>query len=64
MKKANQDIRDYARECGVFLWEIAAKMGKSEPTITRMLRCEVAADKREQLLRVIDEIAGTKKNAC
>lgn len=64
MKKANQDIRDYARECGVYLWEVAAQMGISEPTVTRMLRCEVSADKREQLLRVIDEIARTKKNAC
>lgn len=64
MSKANQDIRNYARECGVYLWEIAAQIGISEPTITRMLRCEVTADKREQLLHVIDEIAGTKKNAC
>ncbi len=64
MPKANQDIRNYARESCVYLWEIAAQMGISEPTITRMLRCEVAADKREQLLHVIDEIAWTKKNAC
>lgn len=64
MEKANQDIRNHARECGVYLWEIAVQMGVSEPTITRMMRCSVSAEKHEQLLRVIDEIAAQKKNAC
>lgn len=64
MEKANQDIRNHARESGVYLWEVAAQMGISEPTITRMMRRDVSVEKREQLLHVIDEIAAQKENAC
>lgn len=64
MAKANQAIREYAREHAVFLWELANAMGVSEPTMTRMLRCEVPAEKRTKLLQMIDEIAHAKKSVC
>ncbi len=35
MVKKNIDIRRAVKENGVFLWEIAEKLGISEPTLNR-----------------------------
>ena len=60
MKKANQDIRDYAAQKGVYFWEIALKLGISEPTMTRWMRVELSADKRREIEQIIDDIAGSR----
>lgn len=63
MKKlSNSDVRTKARENGVRLWEIADKLGISEPTITRKLRRELPADEKQKILAIIDEIAAKKQN--
>lgn len=58
---SNLDVRTIAKENGVRLWEIADKLGISEPTITRKLRRELPADEKKKILAVIDEIAAAKK---
>lgn len=63
MKKANQDIRDYAAQKGVYFWEIAMKLGVSEQTITRWMRVELPADKRREIEQVINDIAITKSQS-
>ena len=63
MQKANQDIRDYAAQKGVYFWEIAMKLGISEPTITRWMRVELSADKRREIEQVINDIAITKSQS-
>lgn len=60
MKKANQDIRDYAAKKGVYFWEIALKLGISEPTMTRWMRVELPEDKRREIGQIIDDIAGSR----
>ena len=60
MKKANQDIRDYAAQKGVYFWEIAMQLGISEPTITRWMRVELPEDKRREIVQIIDKIAGSR----
>ena len=59
--KANRDIRDYAKIKGVFLWEIAEKVGISEPTITRRLRRELPIAEKKRFFEVINEIAAEKE---
>ena len=54
---SNLDVRTIAKENGVRLWEIADKLGISEPTITRKLRRELPADEKQKILSIIDEIA-------
>ena len=63
MQKANQDIRDYAAKRGVYFWEIAMKLGISEPTITRWMRVELPADKRREIEQVISDIATAKSQS-
>ena len=60
MKKANQDIRDYAAKKGVYFWEIAMELGISEPTMTRWMRVELPEDKRREIVQIIDKIADSR----
>lgn len=57
----NQDIRTLAKRHGVRFYEIGAAIGVSEATITRWLRFELPADKKEQLLQAIADIAGQRE---
>ena len=34
--KANSDVRECAKKAGVYLWQIAAAIGVSEPTFNRV----------------------------
>ena len=61
MKRANQEIREYAAKNGVYLWEIALAMGISEPTMTRKLRMELPEHDREMIIRVINELAAMRQ---
>ena len=61
MKRANQEIREYAAKNGVYLWEIALAMGISEPTMTRKLRMELPEHDREMIIRVINELAAMRR---
>ena len=54
---ANQDIRRYAKQNGVKLWQIASVKGISEPTMTRLLRTELSDDEKATFRRIIDELA-------
>ncbi len=60
MRRANQEIREYAAKRGVYLWEIALAMGISEPTMTRKLRTELPEDECRKIAQIINEIAAAK----
>ena len=56
----NTDIRCYAKEQGVKLWELAAFMRVSDMTITRKLRVELSDNEKATLRDNIDAIAKNK----
>lgn len=56
----NKDIRNYAKEKGVFLWQVAEAMGISEPTMTRRLRSELSAEDKQTFMKSIDKLAEHK----
>lgn len=61
----NVKIRNKARAKTVFLWELAKAMGKSEATVTRMLRSELPKEKQAEIFALIDKIAEQKaKEDC
>lgn len=64
MTKANNKIRKTAKEKGVYFWEVAAKMGVSEATITRALRMELSDEKKSKILHAIDSVALEKNGAA
>lgn len=56
MIKRNTEIRAAAKSAGVFLYEIAEKLGVSEPTFNRYLRKELSEAMKAKLLTAIEEI--------
>ncbi len=56
MVKKNIDIHRAAKENGVFLWEIAEKLGVSEPTLNRYLRKEMPDSQKAKFHAAIEQI--------
>ena len=56
MKKANQDIRDYMEKHHVTMWQLGAKLGRSDNTMIRRLRMELPAPEKAALLAALAEI--------
>ena len=62
MKRANQDVRDYAYEKKVRLWKVAARMGLNDGNLSRKLRFDLAEDKKIEIKKIIDQIAEEESN--
>lgn len=54
---ANVEIREKAKKNGVKLWMVAEALGMADSAFSRKLRHELAANEREQVLSVIDQLA-------
>lgn len=59
----NADVREHAKASGVYLYQIAATMGISEPTMTRKLRFELPKSEKKKFLEAIDKISAQKNAA-
>ncbi len=57
---ANEQIKLTAKGKGVALWQVADRLGISEPTMTRKLRKEIDGAEKERILSIIDDIASKK----
>ncbi len=57
----NDFVKDYARRNKVPLWQIGDALGKSENTVSRMLRHELTEEKQAQMISIIDGIAEKNK---
>lgn len=53
--RANQEVREALHNKGMKQWELADMLGISEFTLTRWLRKELTEDKKELLLKAINE---------
>lgn len=60
----NADVREHAKASGVYLYQVAAAMGISEPTMTRKLRFTLSKDEKKKFLEAIDKIAANKNTSC
>ena len=54
----NKEIRDYARIKDVKHWKIAEKLGINDGNFSRLLRYELKEEKKQEILKIIDELAG------
>ena len=55
--KANQAIREAAKQKGVKHWQIAEYLGISEPTIMRWLRVPLSAEREKAVMEAIEALA-------
>lgn len=60
---ANEDIKAYAKQAGVRLWEIAEHLNITDVTLSKKLRYELDNDFKGRILQVIDQIAKTKHSS-
>lgn len=59
----NLRIRERAAQDGVFLWEIADRLGLSDGNFSRKLRHELSTEEQERIFGLIDEIVAQRKEA-
>jgi len=54
----NIDIRDFAKENGVCLWQIAEALQIPDSSLSRKLRRELTALEKDRFKKIIQEKAG------
>lgn len=59
----NADVREAAKNAGIFLYQVAAAMGISEPTMTRKLRFELSDAEKKPLFEAIEHIKATAESS-
>lgn len=59
-KEVNKDIKTAAKSAGVYHWEIADKLGIQDSAFSRKLRRELPAQEREEILKIIEELAAER----
>lgn len=52
----NRDIRDYAFQHNVRLWQIAMRLGINDGNFSRKLRVELSDETKNQIRKVVDEL--------
>jgi len=60
---SNIDVRTAAKNAGVFLYQIAAAIGISEPTMTRKLRFELSDQEKKPIFEAIESIKNNEITA-
>lgn len=60
----NFDIKEKALQKGVCLWEIAEVIGIADTSMSRKLRKELPAAEKQEIFKIIDDIAAEKENAA
>ncbi len=63
MSTANMKIREYAKQAGVRLWEIAEQLGINDGNFSRKLRRELPQEENDNILAIIDRLAQEKQEA-
>lgn len=56
----NKDIKVKARKSGVLIWEIADRLGIADTTMSRKLRRELPDNEKQEIFKIIDELAAEK----
>ena len=59
--RANKEIKTRAKEKGVFLWEVADKIGIIDTSFSRKLRHELPDNEKQEIFKIIDELAAEKQ---
>lgn len=62
--KKNQELREYARNKDVKLWEVAEVLGINDGNFSRKLRKELTDTERDNILSIIDKVAESKNHTA
>lgn len=53
----NKDVREEAKRAGVFLWQIAERLGMTDGNFSRKLRKELPEEEKRHIFAIIAELA-------
>ena len=56
-RSENTELRAYAKEKRVFLWQVADAIGVSEATLIRWFRFPLSEDKKAAFIKAVDELS-------
>lgn len=59
----NNSIRAAAKKAGVYLWEVADRLGIADSMLSRKLRKEISFEETLSILKLIEQIQKEKSNA-
>lgn len=57
----NQDLRKYANEKKVCLWQVSEKLGSHESAFSRILRHELPGNKKAEIKTIIDNLSAEQQ---
>lgn len=57
----NEHIKNYAKDRGIKLWEVAYRYGITDATFSRKLRRELPTQEQEKIMGIINELAKEKE---
>ena len=63
MNLSNHEIREAAKSAGVYLWQIADRLGVNDGNFSRKLRREFTQAEREKIMCIIAELAREKEGS-
>lgn len=55
----NKELKRFAKERGVFFWQVAIELGISEATMTRKLRVELPDQEESKIKSIIEILSKT-----
>ena len=55
--RENHDIRKKAKDCGVYLWEVAQELGEAENEFFKRLRKPVTSIEKRRIFKAIEAVA-------
>lgn len=53
----NKELKRFAKERGVFFWQVAIELGISEATMTRKLRVELPDQEESKIKSIIEHLS-------
>lgn len=59
---ANTEIREFAKENKVRLWEIADRLNVADTTFSKKLRRELLPEEKAAIMNIISDIAKEEQN--
>ena len=60
MARCNEDIRSYAKQNSVYLWQIADSLGICNDTFIRKLRHELNDPEKMKVIEIINKLSEKK----
>lgn len=58
----NKEIRERAKNAGVFLWQVADALGMPDHSLSRRLRKELPKEQAARIMEVIDSLSKEAAN--